>query len=566
MQPAIEKPETAESFLSQAAFLAKHTSTLPPSIILASTVVNLLALALPLVIRQVFDRVLPNQSMGTLYVLAATLMVVTAFEAVLKLARSYLVEQQALAAAYNTRQRAVGALLYGPWAGITAATADVWQSRLNAVDERTGLGKTVDQTVLLDLPYVGVFLVSIWLIGGLLVLVPILVIALFLGLTVISSRQYLQTLDRRAKDEATRYAFISEILRGISTVKLLAAEPFLLRRAETHAEIAGINSFHLILESNWFLSIGQLFASMTMVMVVTVGAFLVNLGEISMGSLACCTLLATRTTQPVLRAISTWTHLQNASLAHRKADEILKLEPMLPPPLDTTGGGRIELCDVSFSFRASSPIFAGLSLTIDPGEIIGIIGESGSGKSILLSLIAGHSTPTAGAIKIDDVDIAGEAGLARLRNICLLAGKPNMFRGTILDNITLGRGGDADAKAVRVMNLLGLEEQINRLPQGFETQLGDSATELLPRRLVQSIALARAFTAPASIVLIDDASGYFTHETQALFRRAVEAMAAGATFILTDHRAAKLQFADRVFAIEHGRLTCIQHRGQYDRA
>jgi ATP-binding cassette, subfamily C, bacterial LapB len=412
--------------------------------------------------------------------------------------------------------------------------------------------------VLLDLPYVGVFLASIWLIAGSLVLVPVFVIALFLSLTVISSRQYLQTLDRRAKDEATRYAFISEILRGISTVKLLAAEPFLLRRAETHAEIAGVNSYHLILESNWFLSLGQLFASVTMIMVVTVGAGLVNMGLISMGSLACCPLLATRTTQPVLRAISTWTQLQNASLAYRKADEILKLEPVLPPPPETAVGGSIELSDISFSFQSSSPIFAGLSLSVGPGEIIGITGESGSGKSILLSLIAGHYAPNAGTISIDGVDIASDAGLARLRNVCLLAGKPNMFRGTILYNITLGRGGDADARAVRVMSLLGLEEQINRLPQGFETQIGDSSTELLPRRLVQSIALARAFTAPANIVLIDDASGYFTHDTQALFRRAVEEMAAGATFLLTDHRAAKLQFADRVFAIEQGRLVSIK--------
>ncbi len=561
MAYAVDNPPISKSFVSQAAFLIGRTLALPPSIILSSTVINMLALALPLVILQVYDRVLPNQAMGTLYVLAASLAGAVAAESILKLARGFLIDQQALAAAYTARRQAVCALLYGPWNRIAAAPRNVWFDRLNAVDDATGVGKTLDQTALLDLPYVALFMGITWLVGGVLVLVPIAVMAVFLLLTVAASRNYLLMLERRARDEATRYAFISEILRGISTVKLLAAEPFLLRRAEEHSELAATNSYRLIRESNWFLSVGQLFASMTMIMVVTVGAYLVNTGEISLGSLACCSLLATRATQPVLRIISTWTQLQNASLTQHKADEVLNIEILPPvPPQEGKAGGKIDLLTVDFGPAQFAPVFSGLSLHVKTGEIIGITGESGRGKSALLALIAGNCTPSAGAVAINDVDINSEEGRTQLRNVCLLSEHPAVFRGTILDNITLGRGGDAVARAVRAVALIGFEEQINRLPEGFGTQLGDSATDLLPRRLIQSIALARALTVDASIILMDGASGYFTHEAQLLFRRAAHELAPGTTFILTDHRAGKLQFADRVFVIEHGRLTRVQDR------
>jgi ATP-binding cassette subfamily C protein LapB len=552
---AAEKP----SIGSQAAFLASRALALPPSIILSSTVINMLALALPLVILQVYDRVLPNQAMGTLYVLAASLAAATIGESVLKLARGYLIDQQALAAAYTARRQAVSALLYAPWSRIARDSSSTWLGRLNAVDDATGIGKTLDQTVLLDLPYVALFMGITWLVGGVLVLVPLAVMLLFLSLTLAASRNYLHTLERRAVDEVKRYAFISEILRGITTVKLLAAEPFLLRRAEDHAELAATNSYRLIRESNWFLSMGQLFASMTMILVVTAGAYLVNIGEISLGSLACCSLLATRATQPVLRIISTWTQLQNASLTQRKADEVLGLEALPPPVTEAPGGGRVELSGIQLGAE-HLPVFSGLSLTVESGEIIGITGESGSGKSALLALIAGHLSPDAGTVEINGIDIAAEDGRAQLRNVCLLGGQPAVFRGSILDNITLGRGGDAVSRAVRAVSLIGLEEQINRLPEGFGTQLGDSATDLLPRRLIQSIALARALTVDASIILIDGASGYFTHESQLLFRQAAKELAPGTTFIFTDYRAGKLQFADRVFVIENGRLTLIQGR------
>jgi ATP-binding cassette, subfamily C, bacterial LapB len=531
---------------------------LPPSIILSSMVINMLALALPLVILQVYDRVLPLASMGTLYMLAACLVSVTLVEAVLKYARGYLVDQKALEAAYMARQRAVQGLLRAPWAQVSAASPDIWQRRLNAVDEATGIGKSTDQTVLLDLPFVVLFLGLTWLVGGPLVWVLTGVIAFFLALTVLASRHYRESLDRRARDEAARYNFISEALHGISTVKLMAAEPFLLRRAEEHAETAAENSYRVILESNRFLSLGQLFASVTMIMVVTAGAYLVIEGQMSIGSLACCTLLATRTTQPILRAISAWSQLQNATLAQQKADSILSLDTASPGEQTEIAGGKVELSNVSVTPTPSLQLFSGLSLTVETGEIIGITGGSGSGKSVLLALIAGQRAPDGGTVKVNGVDLQSDAGEEQLRNVILLGGLPAIFRGTFLDNITLGRGGDAVQRAVRAISLIGFEEQINRLPEGFNTQLGDSATDLLPRRFIQSIALARALTAPARIILIDGASAYFTHESQELFRRAVQELAPGTTFILTDHRAGKLEFADRLFAIENGQLNPLR--------
>ncbi len=554
---AVEAPRVTISFTSQLALLVSRTLALPPSIILSSFIINMLALTLPLVILQVYDRVLPNASMSTLYVLAGSLVGAIAFEALLKLARDYLVDQEVVTAAYNARQHAVHALLYRPRSQIAGVPPNTWLSRLNAVDEKTGFGRTIDRTVLLDLPFVALFMGMTWLVGGALALVPVLVIALFMGLTITSSRHYLGILEGRARDESVRYAFISETLRSISTVKLLGAEPYLLRRAEQQGEELAVNTYRLIYESNWFQSLGQLFATMTMIMVVTAGAYLVNIGEISLGSLACCSLLSTRATQPVLRLISAWTQLQNASLAQRKADEVLKLEISNPLPAPFGVGGEVRLTDISLAADDGTPVFDGLSLSIASGEIIGIIGESGSGKSALLSLIAGHLSPSRGRVEINGADIAEEEGQAQLRGVCLFGIKPALFRGSILDNITLSQGADAVDRALRAVSLIGLEEQINRLPEGFATPLGDSATDHLPRRLIQSIALARVLTIRANVILIDGASAYFTYESQRLFREAAGELAPGTTFILTDYRAGKLQFADRLFEIGNCQLNAI---------
>jgi ATP-binding cassette subfamily C protein LapB len=550
--------EPRKSMAFQAMTLAGHALTLPPSILLSSTVMNLLALALPLVILQIYNRVLPQGATGTLYVLTASLVAVTVIEGLLKWSRGYLLNQQLLEKAFQARQQAAQALLQGSWASISSATADVWQRRLTAVDDATGFGKTVDQTVLLDLPYVVLFLVLTWLVGGVLVWVPIGVIALFFALAVISSHHFREALDKRGTDEADRYQFLAEVLRGITTVKLAAIEPLLLRRAEDHAQVAAENSHRIILESNRFLSLGQLFASVTMIMVVTVGGYLVITGQMSVGGLACCTLLATRTTQPVLRTISAWTQLQGASVTQQMADEVLSLKATVFPALTTLGGGRIELRDIEIAPTSSMRGFSHLNLSVGSGDIIGITGGSSSGKSVLLSLIAGTAVPLSGVVSINDRDLASEAGQAQLRNVCLLGGHPTVFRGTILDNITLGRGGDTVPRAVRAISLIGFQGEINRLPEGFETPLGDSATEFLPRRFIQSIALARALTARAKIVLIDEASAYFTHDSQVLFRSAVDELAPDTTFVLTDQRVGKLNFADRVYAIEDGRLRPIQ--------
>ena len=556
-----QSAEGNRSFLSQIAFLAGRTMSLPPSVILSSAVINMLALALPLVILQIYDRVLPLQSTDTLLALVAMLLTVTAIEAMLSLARGYLIEQHSLKATYNARQKATHALLYGPWASIASAKPDLWQRRLSAVDEYTGSGKAVDQTVLIDLPYVVLFMGLMWVVGGVLVLVPIAVMVAFLLLTVLSSRAYRDALDRRAKDEASRYTFISEILRGITTVKIMGAEPFLLRRVEEHAEPAARNSYRLILEANQLLTLAQMFASVTLIMVVTAGAYLVIDRDISVGTLACCTLLTTRTTQPVLRTFGAWTNLQGASLVRQRAREILRLGAPAVMQHSASAGGEIELSNIDFEPTPGQDIFSGLSLRVETGQIVGITGESGSGKSLLLSMIAGRCRPTSGRVTINGVDIAARDGEAQLGNVCLLGASPAIFQGSVLDNITLGRGGDAVHRAALAMSLIGVDDRIKRLPEGIETKLGDSTTDILPRRIIQGIVLARALIVPARIILIDGASAYFTHESQARFRAAVQEIAAGTTFVFTDHRAGKLTFADKLFVIEDGRLEAASQDG-----
>jgi ATP-binding cassette, subfamily C, bacterial LapB len=535
--------------------LLRDSRDTPRAVLIASFLINLLALALPLTILQVYDRVIPNNSYNTLAALLIALFTVVVFDTILKIARNHLVSRAALESAYQARVTAAAKLLYGDQREINTKPRSYWFDRMSAVEEMGSMKGTADRAVLLDVPFIGIFLAMTGLIGGWLVLVPIALIVVFAIVMLWLSSQQRRLLDDGREEDERRYGYIVEWLSGITTIKALAMEPQIERRFEEMMARASAYSFLAAQRNNRIPALGQLFSNMMMVSVVTGGAVLVIEGVMSVGSLACCSLLATRVAQPMFRVISVWTQIEATTLAEIRAQEILDLPFSIPPAAPAVCMGALELAEVHIPPRGRWNGFEKLRMRIDPGEFIGITGGVGSGKSTFLSILNGTLPPASGQVKVDGTDLASPSGLLMRRGIQTIDGRITLLRGSIIENISMFRKGEFMREAVAAVELMGFHEQINALAEGYDTKVGDGSTTVLPQGFQQSLMIARALAHKPCILMIDDVSALFDQETQRRLDRALEALRGAITIILISTNTALLNRADRIFALRDGYLS-----------
>lgn len=527
---------------------------LSPRVLTLSLIINLLGMALPLAILQIYDRILPNQSYETLGYLMAGLGIAFVLEACLKMFRSYLLGWHAVHHGFRSQVEAVDRLLMAPRGETGRHSPTVWLDALDALGEVSAFEGGQSRLALVDIPMAALFLVVIGLVGGPLVLVPVAVTAVFGFLTVQKSKMLQQALSNRSQQDNKQNDFLIECLSGIHTLKGLAIEPQILRRFERLQKTSALASYETIYFGNRLQSYGALFANLMMVSIVTCGALLVMHGYMSIGALACCSLLSGRLTQPVLRGVGMLTEIQNVELANARADKFSALTPAAQPgPVNTAISGLVAFDRVSFCHAGSDqPLLNGVSLTIRPGEFIGIRGEDGSGRSTLASLAMGVRQPQRGAVTIDGLPAARLRHHDLKHHLGYVSANSAIFKGTVLDNITLFRSGDAIDAAREAASLIGLEDDINHLPDGYDTMLGGAAT--LSAGLLQRIAIARALMLKPKILIFNEANSLMDFRSDLLLRAGLSSLKGSMTTILISNRPSLLNIADRVFELKGGSL------------
>lgn len=533
---------------------------LHPTAYVSSFVINLLALALPLVILQVYDRILPNQSRETLAYLILGLTGVILVDTIMKIARSYLVGWAATRDDYQRRCDAVKRVLYAPKSRLADAAPSSILDRLNALDTIRDFYGGSTRLLLLDLPFILVFLALIGLVGGYLFAVPLVLFAVLGVATIISGNALRDVHEKRMEHDDRRHDFAIEILQGISTIKSMAMEPQIQRRFERLQRNSADTNYQTIVLGNMSQTFGNTFANISMIFMVSIGALLVIDGRLTVGALACCTLLSGRTIQPLLRAIGLWSQLQSITLAREHVAELFEL----PVPDDqelapvSTGPGDISIRNLSFG-RPGQPelLLENVNLEIPAGTTIGIRGNDGDGKSTLMNLISGDAKPLSGDVLIDGVSTSGPAHRALGEYIAYVAQKSYIVQGTILENITMFRTGEAVDKARIAAQLIGLEENIHRLPEGYDTPLGASITNELPGGMIQSVAIARALARSPKILLFDEANSSLDAQSDQKLREGLEQLKGHMTIILVSNRPSLLKLADRVYQCGGGGLTPV---------
>lgn len=533
---------------------------LPPAVYLSSLFINILALALPLVVLQVYDRILPNEATETLTVLAIGLVGVLALDAAMKLARAYMIGRVTARHHFEVATEAITRLLHAPSSMLEREAPTVHVDRVNALDTLRDFYGGQSLLLLLDLPFIALFFGLIAFIGGYLVLVPIVAFILLGGFAVVRAVALRDVLLLRAENGDRRYDFIAESLTGIETVKLMAMEPQLLRRFERLQKIGADASYRTILLGNAAQITGNLLSSLTMIGVVSVGAYLVISGSATIGTLAACTLLSGRAVQPLLRGLGLWTQIQTISVARQRVEQLFEFPGASSETAagSDTGTGALSIRNVSFAYGKDQPlVIDNVTLDVAPGEIIGLRGGDGSGKSTLIRLIVGDIAPRSGEVRIDGENVCSAGRSAIMQRIAFVPQVPSFFRGTILENISMFRTGPAIDDARAAARLIGLEADIERLPNGYDTPIGDGITDELPAGFLQRIVIARALARKPKILLFDEGNATLDARSDMLWCQGLQRLRGKMTVILVSQRPSLLRQSDRIFGLRDGKLLAV---------
>lgn len=526
-----------------------------PELLLASLLVSLLALALPIALLQVYDRVLPNAALGTLHALALAVLCAIALEAGLRMLRGRILGRLGAAAEAQAQRAAMARILGTPAAQFETRGNGYYSERLAAIGTLREAWSGPALQAMLDLPFALLYLLAIHWIAGPLVAVPLGMLLAVLALAAVQGGRVRRRAERLAQAEEHRFNFLFDTLRGLQSLKLLGAERLVERRYD---RLQG-RTAQLRRELTEVTATGQesglLLAQLATIGTAAWGCLMVIEGSLTVGGLGACTMLAGRCMQPLLGGAALWSRLQALRHARSCVAELATLpteaSAMLPPL--TPSAGAIAIRDVRFGgLLGDRPLFDGLTLEVAPGEIIGITGPNGSGRSALLRLITGELRPEGGRVLVDGQDLRFHDVTAARRKIALVPPDPPLLRGTLLENLTLHQPDLAD-EALALAAAMGLDGVAARLPGGWHTAVGTGATPL-PRGVAQRIGVVRALVQRPCMLLLDDVNAHLDQEGDARLARLLGTLRGRTTVVMVSHRRSVLTAADRVLTLGDGRL------------
>lgn len=552
-----------------ARLLGRTLITLPAGVLGACVAVNLLGLALPLAVLQVYDRIVPAQATETLALLTAGIALAVLFETALRIARGHVVAWGGMKRAWRANIEAAARVAEAPPQQVDAVPAARWIQRLGAVATVSEFHASAAPLVLIDLIFAALFLGLLALGDVWLAAVPIAVLMVFGTVAIRRGRELRAATAGHVQAEAKIQDFLIEVMSGIITVRTLGAEEPLLRRFERLSQEAAAHTFAVARLSDDARNLSATVTLLTHIATATLGAILAIKGEVSIGVVVCGTMLAGRAIDPLLRLAGAWNDIQAVLVAEETARPIAALTRHREEGgtlRRAHGPAALIFENVSFSYDTGAPaVLVGAHLSVLPGEIVAITGPDGIGKTTVARLAAGQSRPRDGQVLVGDARSATSASLGQAA-VAIVDNGGAIVRGSVLDNLTLFHTVERLDPAIAAVRLLGLEEAINRLPLGYDTPLGGAASESLPAGFLQRIVIARAIASNPRLLILDEANNGFDYASEVALTHCLTALRGKITIMLITNRPSFAAIADRRFTIEAGAFRRIEHARSSGRA
>ncbi|MGC6534571.1 MAG: ATP-binding cassette domain-containing protein [Parvibaculales bacterium] len=526
-------------------------------VILASLLINLFSLASSLYIMTVYDRIIPNKAIESLWALSLIIFIILLFDFAVKTIRASLID-----AAGARVDRFVSEKLFRRIARRNMDMSRQTMTGLNHIIRDFEVLKDVigsaSFTIFVDLPFILLFIFVLFYVGGPLAIIPATIVPL-----IILFGFFMQPMMRRQgvialQEAGDKNLVVSEMVGGIETLKTIRGLDMLKNRWLNSVVNQGTAVQNSRFIGQTIQNVTQFGQQISQIGIVIFGVFLIADKSLTMGQLIACVILSGRTLAPLANLTQLISRLDQANVAFNNIDRLMhetsreeETEKFLKRGRLK---GRIDVTNLTFQFEGkATPALRDVSLTINAGERVAILGRIGSGKSTLLNTIAGLSNVQDGIVRLGGVNLAHLRADDLRENIGIVLANPIFFSGTIRENILMGNPDATDADVLQAAKLAGADEFINDLPDGFDFHISQNGREL-SSGMRQVLSIIRAIISQPAVLLLDEPTTSMDAQAEKLVVATLARVTQNMTCIIATHRGALLEIVDRVVIIDQGRV------------
>ncbi len=544
---------------------------------LAALLSNVLMLVSGLVTSVIYDKVIPHQAMVTLWTLAVGAGVALLFDLFARQLRSHLIDL-----AGRKADLVIGAKLYRQTLGVRMehkpASAGAYAAYLGQVEMVREFFTGATLSALSDLPFLVIFIGMTFVIGGPLGWVLVLAVPVIMGLSWAIQGALRRAMRTNMQETADLHGTLVESLEGLEDLKTSGAEGRFLRRYERTTAIVAETALTSRALSSWSMNLSSTLQQAVNLIILVWGVYLIHDGVISAGALIGSVMFASRAIAPLGSLVSLATRYQGARAA------MMALNQMMNAPVerDSTRNyvplsnvtGKVALHDIGFSYPAAATshaqttaeaaapkVLRNVTMRMEAGERVAILGRIGSGKSTILRLLGGLYLPTEGMVEVDGIDLRQIDPAEYRARVGFVSQEPRLFLGTLRDNVLMGRSHLDAGRLVEVAKLTGLDRVVAGHPMGWDLPVGEMG-QLLSGGQRQLVALARALVTKPQILLMDEPTSSMDAQSEMAFLRQLRDAAGTATLVVVTHRPAVLELVQRIAVVDGGRVVMDGPRDQ----
>src|SRR5690242_19472819 len=529
-------------------------------VLVASLFVQLFALATPIFFQLVVDKVLVHKGMSTLVVLVVGMVTLGLFETILQFLRSYTLSHTTNRIAVELGRRLFHHLFRLPLAYFETRAAGQTVARMRELEAIRSFLTGQGLTSLLDLVFTLVFIGVMFIYSAKLTLIVLASIPVYVVIASVLRPILREQINEKFNRGARSQQFLIESIVGAQTLKAASVEPMMQAQWEERLAAYVRTSFNAGVTGAVGQNLIQYVSKVTTALILFVGAQSVMEGTMTVGELIAFNMIASQVVAPILRLSQLWQDFQQVQVSVARLGDILNTPPepapqnllTLPPPR-----GAIAFRSVTMRYRPdAADALRNVTLAIEPGEVIGIVGPSGSGKSTLTKLVQRLYSPQSGQVMIDGVDAAQlDPGWLR-RQIGVVLQENILFNRTIHENIALGDPAMARVMVMHAARLAGADEFIAQLPQGYDTMIEERGANLSGGQR-QRIAIARALATNPRILILDEATSALDYESERIIQDNMRSIVRGRTVIVIAHRLAAVRPCSRIVGMQRGEIVEI---------
>jgi len=534
----------------------KRNSHLYTKVIVAAILINIFILATPLYMKNVFDRVLPNNAIDTLWAISIGIFMIMIFDFILKLLRSYYIGLAGKRADVVISNRIFDQILNIKLSEKPNSTGQ-FVSRLQSFESVRDFFTSATVATLVDVPFILLFIVVVFYFAGPLGWVPVVASVLILFSSFIIQKKTKKLALHSIKEEQLKQTTLHEAVAGLEIIKSVRAQ----NRMKAHWDQAVVQTTYFS-EKLQYLSqlnnfITSFISSVARIATIIFGVYLALEGDITMGGIVAAMMLTSRILSPLNQIVSMILRYEKTMIALDGLDKIMKMETeqrsksfLSRPNLD----GDIEFKNVDFSYKGQNYLaLSNINTKIKKGEKVAILGKIGSGKSTFAKLLMNLYSPTNGSVIVDNTDVRQIDPNDLRESIGMVPQESFLFMGTIKDNITIGEQYVTDDEIIKASKLAGVHDFIGKHEMGYDLLIGERG-EGLSGGEKQSIALARALISDPNILIMDEPTNSMDKQTETQFINRIKDVIEDKTLIIITHKMALLTLVDRVIIVDDGKI------------